>query len=226
MDNSNEPDQEQRIESLRRELEKRLGGAPLYESLPPEFDTADFEETLLRQMLDYETSEPIAPFTLLQNAGVTISDPEQLDDTALAAKLNELLHQLASLGIYLQRTNHLSDRELYDFLYNDELRNETRLFPENPNYVYIINLAGVDLDTIIESDGNVDVRFYLTYYATEEERKEFARVFPQLTLPSRKNTPYDRDRFSPKPPDQSGPPGTSVRNLVVRPISGRIEDET
>ena len=47
MDNSNEPDQEQRIESLRRELQKLLGGTPLYDSLPEEFDTADFEETLL-----------------------------------------------------------------------------------------------------------------------------------------------------------------------------------
>ena len=226
MDNSNEPDQEQRIETLRRELENRLGGTPLYDSLPPEFDNDDFEERLLRQMLEYETSEPIAPFTLLQNAGVPLTAPEQLDDTALTAKLDELIHQLASVGIYLQRTNHLSDRELYEFLYNDELRKEARLFPENPNYVYIINLAGVDLDTLIESGGNVDVRFYLTYYATKKERKEFARVFPQLTLPSCKNTPYDRDRFSPKPPDPSGPPGTSVRNLVVRPISGRIEDET
>lgn len=226
MDNSNELDQEQRIESLRRELQERLGGSPLYDSLPPEFDTADFEESLLRQMLDYETSEPIAPLTLLQNAGVTISAPEQLDDTALAAKLNELIHQLASIGIYLQRTNHLSDRELYDFLYNDELRKEARLFPENPNYVYIISLAGIDLHTLIVSGENVDVRFYLTYYATKKERKEFARVFPELTLPSRKNTPYDRDRFSPRPPDPSGPPGRNVRNLVARPISGRLEDET
>jgi hypothetical protein len=226
MDNSNELDQEQRIESLRRELQERLGGSPLYDSLPPEFDSADFEETLLRQMLEYQTSEPIAPFTLLQNAGVTISAPEQLDDTALPPKLKELIHQLASLGIYLQRTNHLSDRELYDSLYNDVLRNEARLFPENPNYVSIINLAGADLGTLIEGDADVDVRFYLTYYATKKERKEFARVFPQLTLPSRKNTPYDRDRFSPKPPDPSGPPGTNVRNLIVRPISGRLEDET
>ena len=220
---SNEPDQEQRIETLKRELQNRLGGTPLYDSLPPDFDTADFEESLLRQMLEYETSEPITPFTLLQNAGVTITPPEQLDDTALTANLDELIHKLASVGIYLQRTNHLSNRELYDFLYNDELRKEARLFPENHNYIYIINLAGGTLYTLMERDENVDVRFYLTYYATNKERKQFARVFPQLTLPSRKNTPYDRDRFSPKPPDPTGPPGTNVRNLVIRPISGRIE---
>ena len=60
MGNSNEPDQEQRIETLRRELQN-LGGTPLYDSLPPEFDNADVEERLLRQMLEYETREPIAP---------------------------------------------------------------------------------------------------------------------------------------------------------------------
>ena len=227
MDLSNEPDQEKRIETLRRQLQK-LGGTPLYDSLPSEFDSTDFEERLLRQMLEYETREPIAPLTLLQNAGVAISAPEQLDDTALAASLRELIHQLASVGIYLQRTNHLSDRELYEFLFNDELRKEARLFPENPNYVYIINLAGTDLNNVIESPGSVDVRYYLTYYATTEERQQFARVFPELSLsmPSRKNIPYDRDRVCPKPPRPSGPPGTSVRNLVVRPISGLIEDET
>jgi len=226
MDLSNEPDQEQRVETLRRELQKLHGGTPLYDSLPPEFDNAEFEETLLRQMLEYETSEPISPFTLLQNAGVTISDPEQLDDTALTAKLQDLIHQLASVGVYLQRTNHLSDRELYKFLYNDELRKDAHLFPENPNYAYIINVAGLDLNHVIESGGTVDVRYYLTYYASKKERKQFARAFPELSIPSRKHTPYDRDRFSPKPPSPSGPPGTSMRYLVVRPTSGRIEDET
>ena len=226
MDDLNEPDQEQRIETLRRKLQELHGDTPLYDSLPEEFDTADFEERLLSEMLEYQTREPIAPFTLLQNAGVTISAPEQLDDTALKGKLQELIHQLASIGIYLQRTNHLSDRELYEYLYHDELRNEARLFPENPHYTYIINVAGLDLNNVIESGGTVDVRYYLTYYASKKERKQFARAFPELSIPSRKHTPYDRDQFSPKPPSPSGPPGTSVRYLVVRPTSGRIEDET
>ena len=226
MDLSNEPDQERRIEILRRELQKLVGDTPLYDSLPEEFDTADCEEELLRQTLEFATSEPIAPFTLLQNAGITISDPEQLDDTALTPMLNELIHQLASVGIYLQRTNHLSDRELYEYLYNDELRNEARLFPENPYYHYIIDVAGLDLNNVIESGETVDVRYYLTYYATKKEREQFAHAFPELSIPLRKKAPYDRDRFSPKPPHPSGPPGTSVRYLVVRPMSGRIEDET
>ena len=219
MDLSNEPDQEQRIETLRRELQKLYGDTPLFDSLPEEFDNADCEEELLHQMLEYAITEPIAPFTLLQNAGVTISDPEQLDDTALTAKLNELIHHLASVGIYLEHTNHLSDRELYEYLYNDALRNEARLLPENPYYNYIIDVAGFDLNNVTESGGTVDVRDYLTYYATKKERKEFARAFPELSIPSRKQTPYDRDRSFPTPPHPSGPPGTSVRYLVanVRP---------
>src|SRR5690242_2240027 len=101
MDLSDEPDQEQRIENLRRELQKLHGDTPLFDFLPEEFDNADFEEELLRQVLDYSTSEPLAPFTLLENAGVTISDPEHLDDTALTASLRDLIHHLASVGIYL-----------------------------------------------------------------------------------------------------------------------------
>ena len=49
------------IKTLRRELQKLLGDTPLYDSLPLEFDDADFEERLLRQMQEYETREPIAP---------------------------------------------------------------------------------------------------------------------------------------------------------------------
>src|SRR5690349_15257969 len=208
MDLLNEPDQEQRIDALRRELQKLCGDTPLFDSLPEEFDTADVEETLLRQTLEFITSEPIAPLTMLQNAGVTISDPEQLDDTALTANLHDLIHQLASIGIYLQRTNHLSDRELYEHLYNYELHTEVHLFPENPNYSYTINLAGLDLDSLIMTTECDDIRFYLMYYASKKERKHFARVFPKLSIPSSKKTPYDRDRFCPTPPRISGPPGT------------------
>ena len=221
MDLLNEPDQEQRIDALRRELQKLCGETPLFDSLPEEFDTADVEETLLRQTMEEITSETSAPLTMLENAGVTISDPEQLDDTALTASLQDLIHQLASLGIYLERTNHLSDRELYEQLYNDELRNEVRLFPENPYYHCIIDVGGLDLNDVIELGETVDVRYYLRYYATKKERKQFALAFPELSIPPRKKAPYDRDRFCPKPPLP-----TTVRYLVVRPTSGRIEDET
>jgi len=226
MDDLNEPDQEQRIETLRRKLQELHGDTPLFDSLPEEFDTADFEEQILRQMLEYETSEPITPFILLENAGVTISAPEQLDDTALTPTLQDLIHQLASVGIYLERTNHLTDRELYEHLYNHALRNEARLFPENPDYAYIINLAGLDLNNVIQSGEPVDIQCYLTYYATKKERKQFSRAFPALSIPSRKPTPSDRDRSCPTPPVPSGPPGTSVRYLVLQLTSGHIEDET
>lgn len=66
MDVLNEPDQEQRIETLRRKLQELHGDTPLFDSLPEEFDTADFEEQILRQMLEYETSEPMTPFILLE----------------------------------------------------------------------------------------------------------------------------------------------------------------
>ena len=221
MDLSNEPDQEQRIETLRRELEKLHGDIPLFDDLPEEFDTADFEESVLRQMLEYETSEPIAPLTLLQNAGVSISDPEQLDDTALTASLHDLLQHLASVGIYLERTNHLSDRELYEHLYAHALRNEARLFPENPYYTYIIDVAGLDLNNVIESGGKADVRYYLTYYATKKERQQFARVFPELSIPSRKKPPYNRS--CPTPPVSSGPPGRTVRYLAIHLTERRIK---
>src|SRR6185503_7077378 len=107
------------------------------ESMP-----ADIEEEFLRHVLEYESAQPISIFRLLENAGLDIPAPDQLDDTTLTPKLQEIIQRMASLGVYLLHTNHLSDRELYEYLFLDGLRDEAVLFPENPSYAYMIDLTG------------------------------------------------------------------------------------
>src|ERR1051326_3655299 len=107
-----EPSQEERIARLRAEVEK-LGGATMaLDSMP-----ADMEEEFLRHVLEYETAEPISLMHLLENSGLEIPAPDTLDNDALTVKLKEVVDRMASLGAYLVHTNHLSDRELYDYLY-------------------------------------------------------------------------------------------------------------
>ncbi len=77
---------------------------------------------------------------------------------------------MASLGAYLLHTNHLSDRELYEYLYHDGLREEAVLFPENPSYAYMIDLTG--------SGSEEDNQIYLKYYADEEHRRQWAHDWP------------------------------------------------
>ena len=182
-----EPDQEKRIAKLRQELEKLGGSTVSLESMP-----ADMEEEFLRHVLEYETAEPISLFRLLENAGLEIPAPDQVDDVSLTAKLQELIQRMATLGAYLLHTNHLSDRELYEYLYQDGLREEAILFPENPSYAYMIDLTG--------SGSDEDNLIYLKYYADEEHRKQWALDWPDDPIPEHEDPPFDRDSSLPQSP--------------------------
>jgi hypothetical protein len=183
----NDDDQETRITKLRAELEKLGASTTTLESMP-----ADMEEEFLRHVLEYETAEPMSLFRLLENSGLDIPAPDQLDHTALTAKLQEVIHRMATLGAYLLNTNHLSDRELYKYLYHDGLREEAVLFPENPSYAYMIDLTG--------SGSDEDNLTYLKYYADEEHRKQWAHDWPDDPMPQHEDPPFNRDSTLPKSP--------------------------
>ena len=180
-----EPNQEQRIAKLREEIGKLGGSAMSLEDLP-----ADMEEEFLRHVLEYETAEPISLFRLLENAGLELPSPESLTEVDVTTKLTETIERMASLGAYLLHTNHLSDLALYEYLYNDGLREEAVLFPENPGYAYMIDLTG--------SGSEEDNHVYLKYYADEKQRQQWALDWPDDTMPEHEDPPFDRDRHLPQ----------------------------
>ena len=184
---ADEPSQEERINKLRAELEKLGGSTSTLESMP-----ADMEEEFLRHVLEYETAEQISLLRLLENSGLEVPPPESLDDDTLRTKLKELIDRMASVGSYLLHTNHLSDRDLYEYLYHEALREETVLFPENPSYAYMIDLTG--------SGSEDDNQTYLKYYADEEYRRQWAHDWPDDRMPEHEEPPFDRDRFLPQSP--------------------------
>lgn len=179
-------DQNKRIERLREELKALGGSTTSYESMP-----LDMEEEFLRHVLEYETAEPISLLRLLENAGFEIPAPDQLDDS-LTTKLQELTQRMATLGIYLLHTNHLSDRELYEYLFHDGLREEAVLFPDNPSYAFMIDLTG--------SGSDEDNLIYLKYYADEEHRRQWAHDWPDHPMPPHEDPPFNRDSSLPQSP--------------------------
>ena len=185
--NEEESNQEVRIAKLRAELEKLGGTTMALESMP-----ADMEEEFLRHVLEYETAEPISISELLENSGMEVPAADTLGNDALRIKLKEIIERMASLGAYLLHTDHLSDRELYDYLYDDGLREEAVLFPENPSYAYMIDLTG--------SGSDDDNQAYLKYYADEEHRRQWAHDWPDDPMPEHEDPPFDRDRFLPQSP--------------------------
>jgi hypothetical protein len=184
---ADEPNQEKRIARLREELEKLGGSTMSFEAMP-----ADMEEEFLRHVLEYETAEEISLLQLLENSGLEIPTPDELSPSELADKLREIIDRMASMGAYLLHTNHLSDRELYDYLFQDGLREAAVLFPENPTYAYMIDLTG--------SGSDEDNQVYLRYYADEDRRRQWSADWPDDNVPEHEDPPFDRDRMLPQSP--------------------------
>ena len=182
-----EPNQEQRIAKLREEIKKLGGNTMSLEEMP-----ADLEEEFLRHVLEYEMAEPISLFRLLENSGQELPLPDDLTDENITTKVSDIILAMASMGAYLLHTNHLSDRALYEYLYNDGLREEAVLFPENPSYAYMIDLTG--------SGSEEDNQIYLKYYADEEHRTQWSRDWPDDIVPDHEDPPFDRDRHLPQSP--------------------------
>src|SRR5438094_10636314 len=122
-----EPDQDQRIEKLRSELERLGGGVSQHPEL-----SADLEEAFLKHILAFETAEPTTLLQWLENAGLEVPPTDQLDDAQLKPRLWEIVNRMASLGAYLHNTNHLSDRELYAYLFDEGLRERRGALPRRP----------------------------------------------------------------------------------------------
>lgn len=187
VDLDDEPNQEKRLEHLRSELQ-RLGGDLSHESDLP----ADMEEQFLKHILAFETAKEMTLMEWLVNAGVEVPPPDQLNDLELREKLSEIIHRMASLGAYLHHTNHLSDRALYSQLYDDSLREPTVLFPEDPSFVFGLDLVG--------SGSDEDTELYMRYYADKDDREHWAKSFPDFVMPPHEDPPYDRDEELPKSP--------------------------
>jgi hypothetical protein len=186
-DFDDEPDQEKRLEKLRSQLEN-LGG-----DISDNSDlSAEMEEEFLKHILAFETAEPTSLLQWLENAGQDVTPPEELDDAQLQTKLWEVIKRMASLGAYLHNTNHLSNRELYSYLFHDGLREDAVLFPDNPGYVYGLDVLG--------SGSEEDMQLYMKYFADEAYRAEWMRDFPELEFPPHEDPPFDRDKDLPRSP--------------------------
>ncbi len=185
-------EQEIRIEKLRQEIHEVTGEEMLTgkaEECPPEL-----EEAFLEHVLELETHGFVRPFEALVRDGFNVPPPEELDDAALTSKLQELITELARRRLFLERTDHLSERELYSWLWKDALREELMGFGLPFGNCHLDVLGGCSEEDIIIA---------MRYYADEEERDRCRGEFPDFPMPPREEPPFDRDRHLPQPE----PPG-------------------
>ncbi len=157
------------------------------EDCPPET-----KEQFLSHMLEFESAPLGSRFEQLVDAGVALPAPDSLEDSALRAKLWEVINTLAELDVYLSRTDHLSDRELYEHLWTDSLREEVNILPPGSGWINHIDILG--------GCSEEDIQLSLRYYDDEEQRQHWARDFPEDVIPPHEDPPFDRDRLLPQPP--------------------------
>ena len=180
-------DREIRIEKMKRELDDLVDGSMIsgaFEQVSPEL-----EEIFLTRVCEFEKAPWDTNFNRLVRLGIEMVPPAELDDASLPAKLHEVIDALATIRCFLENTNHLSERELYEWLWTDGLREET---PE------LSQLGGAWHMSPIGSCNEEDTKIFLKYYATEQERSRWQEEFALHSLPPRCPLPCDRDRRLPR----------------------------
>jgi hypothetical protein len=181
-------DREIRIERMKRELEELAGGPMIsgsFGDVPPEL-----EEIFLERVCEFEKTQWGTNFDRLVQLGVEMVPSAELDDAHLSVKLDEVIHALARIRCFLHDTDHLSDHELYTWLWNDGLREET---PD------LSQLGGAWHTSPIGSGNDEATAIFLKYYASKKERRHWRKEFPNDRLPPHCQLPYDRDRSLPRP---------------------------
>ena len=118
--------------------------------------------------------------------------PEALNDQEVTAKLWEVINKMAQMRIFLEDTDHLSDRELYTKLWGDLLREETKdiLLDQDSACHYQLLSSGSDEDTYL----------YLKYFADEEWREWWHK-----DLPGRSHAGPRRPALRSRPPSAPSP---------------------
>lgn len=189
-DDTNDIDQEIRINELREAAKEAAGGdMTTWESpdMPP-----DLAESFWGNVLAYESAEETCRFIQLVEKGVELPEPNSLDDAAVTAKLWEVIHALAGMDVFLSRTDHWNDRELYEQLWHDALREIVVDLPPGSGWTHHIDF--------LSTGSNEDNQLYLKYYADEEWRETWRRDFPDDAIPDHVDPPYDRDSKLPRAP--------------------------
>lgn len=141
------------------------------------------------QVVDYHKPPSITILAKLENSGVQMPDPEGLSDEALSATLWQVINGLAELRVFLDSTDHLSDRQLYSVLKSELLMERVPDAPVNEGASFHTGPIG--------SGSEEDMQIYHRYYADNRSRKRWLKDFPDYNMPPKEKPPFDRDRRLP-----------------------------
>lgn len=158
-------------------------------------DEPSFEEPdspLAEQLHAAEPEQWTPPAQQLTDQNIPLLPPAEITDEMLTPTLWELLHNLSLRGFYVLHTDHLSDSELYEELWERGLRDPAYLPGRNPRGGWFHDILG--------SWGGEETELWLRYYASDEERAKHASEYPKDTIPPKEKPVSNRDWRLPKGP--------------------------
>jgi hypothetical protein len=138
------------------------------------------ENEYLASMLAWERA-PALPISQWFQPELVLPPPELLDDAQLRDLLWQTVHRLYGQRIVLDFTDHLSDRQLYTLIYRDILPCYEKRIEGSPAWLHW---------DCADTAGNAED--WLRYYASDEERVEWARHCDE-PLPPKEPLPYPRN---------------------------------
>ena len=115
-------DHDEVIEHLKAQAAAAAGGRMVVhesEGMDP-----SLREQFWRHVVEFETAGTTDLVKELKAVGVDVPDPDSLDDEALHTALWATIEALGRMHVYLDQTNHLSDREPYTLLWGELLPEE------------------------------------------------------------------------------------------------------
>lgn len=179
-----------RLGDLRKKVMDRIDG-PSFEGGTGEMPMDQQEEFWKHVLAFEEAEESTLEERLKTEANFVAADPNSLEDDAeVSEALWNLIHALASIRVYLDDTDHLSDRDLYRLLVFGALPDVTTVPPTGAewNTRILAHEYGVPGDP----EGTLT---YLRYYADDQTRDEW----DASEVPPKEELPFDRDRLLPCP---------------------------
>ncbi len=180
-------DSRERIERLKKRAEE-LGGGEAVSYEDPDTPLHILEQ-FWTQVVKTEEKEH---FPQMQPRLPPVEIPEigALGDEEVSVILWQVVTELGKRRIYLEQTNHLSDRELLEHLLQSEIREAS---------TEVIDANGACHHDVLGSYSDEDLQLYLKYYADNLTVEEWRADWPALEVPPHEDPPYDRDSRLPKP---------------------------
>lgn len=160
--------------------------------LVEQYDDEPSEEAVagIAHMMAFDDGPWTSNYRQLLRAGVELPPPEFLSDDEVTAKLWEVIHALAAMRVFLSTTDHLSDAELYEYLWTEVLHEAVPdLLPDQDSACHI---------DLLSNGSEPDTYLWFRFFADDEDRRHWLASFPDYLMPERETPPYDRDRLLPK----------------------------